>query len=147
MATCRGKRCQSVLNSSKVVITMVTTDDPRQFARGPPAINCLLGKVESSICRCLVTLYYYLCLTEAVRPMFVQLQQELHPHDIDAVVMRRKMTSCLLMFVWRHVCLAHAAPVSNNDDFFGKILHLKPHPNFAVVITNSLTQYCNRSRG
>ena len=27
---------------------------------------------------------------------------------------------------------------------FGKIL---PHPNFAVAITNSLTQYCNRSRG
>ena len=103
MATCREKRCQSVLNSSKVVITMVTTDGPRQFARGPPAINCLLGKVESSInfAVCLVTLYYYLCLTEAVRPMFVQLQQELHPRDIDAVVMRRKMTSCLLMFVWR----------------------------------------------
>ena len=28
-----------------------------------------------------------------------------------------------------------------------RILHLKPHPNFAVAITNSLTQYCNRSRG
>ena len=50
MATCHGKRCQSGLNSSKVVITMVTTDGPRQFASGPPAINCLLGKVESSIC-------------------------------------------------------------------------------------------------
>ena len=80
---------------------MVTTDGPRQFASRPPAINCLLGKVESSnFAVCLVTLYYYLCLTEAVRPMFVQLQQELHPRDIDAVVMRRKMTSCLLMFVW-----------------------------------------------
>ena len=31
----------------------------------------------------------------------MQLQQELHPRDMDAVVMRRKMTSCLLMFVWR----------------------------------------------
>ena len=90
MATCRGKRCQSVLNSSEVVITMVTTDGPRQFASRPAAFAV-----------CLVTLYYYLCLTEAVRPMFVQLQQELHPRDIDAVVMRRKMTSCLLMFVWR----------------------------------------------
>ena len=27
---------------------------------------------------------------------------------------------------------------------FGKIL---PHPNFAVAITNLLTQYCYRSRG
>ena len=30
---------------------------------------------------------------------------------------------------------------------FGKLLHLKPHSNFAVAITNSLTQYCNRSCG
>ena len=101
MATCRGKRCQSVLNSSKVVITMVTTDGPRQFARGPPAINCLLGKVESSICSVFSYIVLLFVSTEAVRPMFVQLQQELHPGDIDAVVMRRKMTSCLLMFVWR----------------------------------------------
>ena len=49
--------------------------------------------------------------------------------------------------MFAYVCLAHAAPVGNNDDFFGKILHLKPHPNFAIAITNLLTQYCNRSRG
>ena len=59
------------------------------------------AKLKAAFAVCLVTLYYYLCLTEAVRPMFVQLQQELHPRDIDAVVMRRKMTSWLLMFVWR----------------------------------------------
>ena len=51
-----------------------------------------LAKLKAAFAVCLVTLYYYLCLTEAVRPMFVHLQQELHPGDIDAVVMRRKMT-------------------------------------------------------
>ena len=92
MATCRGKRCQSVLNSSKVVITMVTTDGPRQFARDHQRLIVYWAKLKAAFAVCLVTLYYYLCLTEAVRPMFVHLQQELHPGDIDAVVMRRKMT-------------------------------------------------------
>ena len=52
---------------------------------------------------CLVTLYYYLCLTEAVRPMFVQLQQELHPGDIRCCC---DETEDDIMFAY--VCLAHA---------------------------------------
>ena len=74
--------------------------------------------------------------------MFVQ--QEVHRRDIDAVVMGWKMTSCLLMFVRR---ASHGASRQQLRLFLCKILHLKPHPNFAVAITNSLMQYCNTSRG
>ena len=69
-----------------------------------------------------VTLYCYYYLTETVRQTFVRPEVR---HDSDAAVIPGGLTPLI-------------------QTLFGKIL---PHPNFAVAITNSLTQYCNRSRG
>ena len=57
-----------------------------------------------------------------MRPTFVRPEVR---HDSDAAVIPGGLTPLI-------------------QTLFGKIL---PHPNFAVAITNSLTQYCNRSRG
>ena len=61
-------------------------------------------------------------LAETVRPTFVRPEVR---RDSDAAVIPGGLTPLI-------------------QTLFGKILL---HPNFAVAITNSLTQYCNRSRG
>ena len=57
---------------------------------------------------------------------------------------------CIRLTDSSHVCAATAVVyciTSVREQTFGKLLHLKPDPNFGVAITNSFTQYCTRSRG
>ena len=70
----------------------------------------------------------------------VQQELGLHRCDIDAAGGTEDD-----MFV--DIAVIYCITSLREQTFFVKLLHYKPPPNWAVAVTNSFTQYCNRSRG
>ena len=115
---CCGNRCQSVSQFFQGGYRHGYHRQSQTVCKDHQRLLCT-GQRWKQQC---VTLYCYYYLTETVRPTFVRPEVR---HDSDAAVIPGGLTPLI-------------------QTLFGKIL---PHPNFAVAITNSLTQYCNRSRG